>query len=116
MKEGEVKGVELVAVVCVGEFGDNPGTPEELGVVLFLLASGRYRRRWREGQLGGCHVCRLDAQDFLDPEESPVRHRCRGVREVGSDGREVEKGRGWSWWGKSAGASSPEGRVNKVRD
>jgi len=116
MKEGEVKGVELVAVVCVGGFGDNPGTPEELGVVLFLLASGRYWRRWREGQLGGCHVCRLDVQDFLDSEERRMRHRCRGVREVGSDGREVEEGRGSSWWRKSAGASSPEGRVNKIWD
>ena len=45
-----------------------------------------------------------------------MRHRCRGVREVGSDGREVEEGRGWSWWRKSAGASSPEGRVNEIRD
>ncbi len=66
MKEGEVKGVEPFAVVCVGGFGDIPGTPEELDVVLSLLASGRYRRRWREGQLSDCHVCRLDVQDFLD--------------------------------------------------
>ena len=60
MKEGEVKGVEPVAVVCVGGFGDNPGTPEELDVVLFLLASGRYWRRWRERQSGGSHFCRRD--------------------------------------------------------
>ena len=44
-----------------------------------------------------------------------TKGHCRGVREGGCGGREVERGRGWGCRVNRAGASSPEGRLNEIR-